>query len=81
MASVYDELINECCKTGNQQCLNDATKIVNEAKPCGNVGFIFLNELLNNLKSVYKKNVKQNVIVNPCHPTYYGMMVSEFIID
>ena len=78
-SGIFDKLINEWVISGDQIYLDEASTIVNEAKPCGWIGFLLTNEMSQQLEMKYNCKAKRTNIVDACHPSYYGMMVSSFV--
>ena len=61
--------------------LDEAATIVNQAKSCGWIGFLLTNEMLKQLEIKYNDKPKPINIVDACHPSYHGMMVSSFLFQ
>ena len=80
-AAVFDKLINSWAISGDEIFLDEAATIVNQAKPCGWIGFLLTNEMLKQLEIKYNHKPKRINIVDACHPSYYGMMVSSFLFQ
>ena len=77
-ASPFDQLINEWAISGDEKMLDDASQIVSQAGACGWLGFLLLNQILKRLETKYFCTIDRKNIVDACHPSYYGMMISAF---
>jgi aromatic ring-opening dioxygenase LigB subunit len=73
-AQVFDNAIKQWIITkDSKKLLQDAASVVNDALSCGYAGFVVLNGLLSKFSSY-----KGELMSEPLHPTYYGMIVAKF---
>jgi len=61
--------------------LNDAKLIQNASIGCGLGGFVILDGLLQKWKNTVlrSKPIRNELIVEPTHPSYYGMVIASFL--
>lgn len=71
-AEEFDSLIEKWVRNGDRNVLEECTKIVDDAMVCGFVGLSILQGI-HNKENFTLKNVFR------AHPTYYGMLIAEFI--
>jgi aromatic ring-opening dioxygenase LigB subunit len=69
----FDQLLEEWASTLDEKKITlEVENSLERALCCGYIGFLLLQGIANRI------NLKPNVLINE-HPTYYGMMIAEFL--
>ena len=75
-AEPFDIAIEQWVKTlDSKYLLQEAGSLLNTALCCGYTGFVLLGGILESIQ----KSIVSEVLINT-HPTYYGMIVANFVI-
>eukprot|EP01084_Bolivina_argentea_P257591 434028_1 len=81
-AQPFDNLIEAWIKTMDSKYLNEAGLLQNSAWSCGFYGFVMLDGILQKWKRVFPdRNIRNESVCAPLHPSYYGMTVAEFVFE